>query len=516
MLLMAIIFVVLSTQDIYALVPLIAILILLAAAAGASRGYSIFNLFGISTLTGIGSGRATVSGRSALGRYFFVAATIGKFDRGGLGKKIKTSYDKSKEAAKAGTEAEAAAIAAAGGAAVAGAAASGGGGGSGGKGTSAPVLPAGSIVSPTKQGAPFKMSIGVVKFASQRNISKTKKRRLGLGQATEYRNTTLQVGLGKAQIKWSREKTHGSSLKHTVQLGEGEYVGVRTSKDLTKPKKPSQKLSQYLMFMTFPVPYLGYRKLRRYQEAKKTKGQPYPQPIEEGLSTATSKAEKRSANMEHGRSRINTASNQLGAAEAAGASGRALRKETRNYKKEYKKGVSEIAGNRLMYNVEQARAARAAKAQSRVDSASQRLTEAKRQFDKDGDKAKFDQARKDFRKEFKAALKDEKGRDEKGRKAYVGRTAYHAAAGTLSQNKEKAAKHMEDAVLAGAGFKPKSTPRGDDIQTPLNANVKGDQGRPGSKPRSKGKDGEDREQAAEVGDARSKHETAEHDDEDHE
>ncbi len=50
---------------IYALIPLIIILILIAAAAGSTRGASIFEIFGISALVGIGGGaKGTIEGKS--------------------------------------------------------------------------------------------------------------------------------------------------------------------------------------------------------------------------------------------------------------------------------------------------------------------------------------------------------------------------------------------------------------------------------------------------------------------
>ncbi len=64
--------IVLSIGGLDALIPLAIIIILIVAAAGASRGYSIFNLFGISTLAGIGVGRGSISSRSAAGRFFIL------------------------------------------------------------------------------------------------------------------------------------------------------------------------------------------------------------------------------------------------------------------------------------------------------------------------------------------------------------------------------------------------------------------------------------------------------------
>ncbi|MDE1827851.1 MAG: hypothetical protein KGH65_01685 [Candidatus Micrarchaeota archaeon] len=54
----------LSIGAINALVPVIVILILIAAAAGLTRGSDIFRLFGVSTLLGIRTGRGTLSGKS--------------------------------------------------------------------------------------------------------------------------------------------------------------------------------------------------------------------------------------------------------------------------------------------------------------------------------------------------------------------------------------------------------------------------------------------------------------------
>ena len=75
-----------------ALVPLLIIIILIVAAAGATRGYSIFNVFGIAALAGVGAGRGSIQGRSALGRYFLMAerpgqskVSFGRWARGKIG-----------------------------------------------------------------------------------------------------------------------------------------------------------------------------------------------------------------------------------------------------------------------------------------------------------------------------------------------------------------------------------------------------------------------------------------------
>ncbi|MDE1860427.1 MAG: hypothetical protein KGH72_01790 [Candidatus Micrarchaeota archaeon] len=62
----------LSLGSIDALIPLFIILILIAAAAGATRGFSVFNLFGIGTLLGIGTGaKGSITGKTALSLPFY-------------------------------------------------------------------------------------------------------------------------------------------------------------------------------------------------------------------------------------------------------------------------------------------------------------------------------------------------------------------------------------------------------------------------------------------------------------
>lgn len=87
---------VLSIGAINALIPLMIIVILIVAAAGSTRGYSIFNLFGIAVLAGIGTGRGSVQGRSAAGRYFVMGTSAnpkGKFKGGKTRKFIKRKLD---------------------------------------------------------------------------------------------------------------------------------------------------------------------------------------------------------------------------------------------------------------------------------------------------------------------------------------------------------------------------------------------------------------------------------------
>ncbi|MEM3839490.1 MAG: hypothetical protein QXF01_02860 [Candidatus Micrarchaeaceae archaeon] len=63
----------LSIGSIDSLIPLMLIVILIVAAAGSTRGYSIFNIFGIAALTGIGAGRGSIQGRSAFGRFMLMS-----------------------------------------------------------------------------------------------------------------------------------------------------------------------------------------------------------------------------------------------------------------------------------------------------------------------------------------------------------------------------------------------------------------------------------------------------------
>lgn len=65
--------VILSLGAINALIPLLIILILIIAAAGSTRGYSIFSLFGFATLAGIGTGgKASVRGKTSLNILMFL------------------------------------------------------------------------------------------------------------------------------------------------------------------------------------------------------------------------------------------------------------------------------------------------------------------------------------------------------------------------------------------------------------------------------------------------------------
>lgn len=104
----------LSVGYIYSLAPLLIIIILIVAAAGATRGYSIFNLFGIATLAGIGTGRGSMSGRTAIGRYFVTVATYSNLRKSykgnpakkrNLGQKLHDSYRRRKDIKKAANDA---------------------------------------------------------------------------------------------------------------------------------------------------------------------------------------------------------------------------------------------------------------------------------------------------------------------------------------------------------------------------------------------------------------------------
>lgn len=76
---------VLSLGAINTLIPIFIILILLVAAAGLNRGYSLFNFFGLATLAGINpGGKASIAGKTGFG--FAGAGFVG--GGGGLGKKL--------------------------------------------------------------------------------------------------------------------------------------------------------------------------------------------------------------------------------------------------------------------------------------------------------------------------------------------------------------------------------------------------------------------------------------------
>lgn len=74
--------IILSFGAIDALVPLLIILILIAAAAGITRGYSIFKMFGISTLAGISglglAGKGSLAGKTAFSKAAVKAKGVGR------------------------------------------------------------------------------------------------------------------------------------------------------------------------------------------------------------------------------------------------------------------------------------------------------------------------------------------------------------------------------------------------------------------------------------------------------
>ncbi len=70
--------VLLSLGAVNALIPLAIILLLIVAAAGATRGYSIFNIFGIAALSGIGLGAGGMKGKTAMGRFFLFRTISGQ------------------------------------------------------------------------------------------------------------------------------------------------------------------------------------------------------------------------------------------------------------------------------------------------------------------------------------------------------------------------------------------------------------------------------------------------------
>ena len=79
-----------------ALIPLMIIVVLIVAAAGATRGYSIFNVFGIAALAGIGAGRGSIQGKSALGRFFLMSqrpGALGLHPKGKVKRAIRARRD---------------------------------------------------------------------------------------------------------------------------------------------------------------------------------------------------------------------------------------------------------------------------------------------------------------------------------------------------------------------------------------------------------------------------------------
>ena len=69
---------IMSLGAVNALIPIIVILILLVASAGLNRGYSVFNLFGLSTLAGINpGGKASVAGKTSFIVLLFGAKHVG-------------------------------------------------------------------------------------------------------------------------------------------------------------------------------------------------------------------------------------------------------------------------------------------------------------------------------------------------------------------------------------------------------------------------------------------------------
>ncbi len=70
--------IILSLGAINALIPLLIVLILIVAAAGSTRGYSIFNFFGLATLAGINpGGKASMVGKSGLSQLMAMVPGFG-------------------------------------------------------------------------------------------------------------------------------------------------------------------------------------------------------------------------------------------------------------------------------------------------------------------------------------------------------------------------------------------------------------------------------------------------------
>ncbi len=100
-------YVLLSFGYIPALIPILVILVLLVAAGATMRGYSIFNLFGIATLAGIGTGsKGSLRGKSTFSvlMYFFpqkFTVTGGLWNPGSTYNKMRGSHTGKKIAVKA-------------------------------------------------------------------------------------------------------------------------------------------------------------------------------------------------------------------------------------------------------------------------------------------------------------------------------------------------------------------------------------------------------------------------------
>ena len=85
--------IILSLGAVNALIPLLIVLVLIVAAAGSTRGYSIFNFFGLATLAGINpGGKASMVGKSGLSQ---LMAMIPGFSSGSalhIGQKTRARY----------------------------------------------------------------------------------------------------------------------------------------------------------------------------------------------------------------------------------------------------------------------------------------------------------------------------------------------------------------------------------------------------------------------------------------
>ncbi len=89
---------ILSLGAVNALIPIVIVLVLVVAAAGLNRGYSLFNFLGLSTFAGINpGGKGSLAGKSAFS-VLLLSSPLGS--KLGLGKRLRARYKRSKFARK--------------------------------------------------------------------------------------------------------------------------------------------------------------------------------------------------------------------------------------------------------------------------------------------------------------------------------------------------------------------------------------------------------------------------------
>lgn len=90
---MLLIAIILSLGAVNALIPLLIVLVIIVAAAGSTRGYSIFNFFGLATLAGINpGGKASMVGKSGLSQLMAMVSGFSSGKALNIGKKINNRY----------------------------------------------------------------------------------------------------------------------------------------------------------------------------------------------------------------------------------------------------------------------------------------------------------------------------------------------------------------------------------------------------------------------------------------